>query len=40
MIQIPFSRHRLDNGLEVILSPDPNVPVVATNLWYRVGSRE
>ncbi len=40
MIQIPFSRHRLDNGLEVILSPDPNVPVVATNLWYRVGSRD
>lgn len=40
MIQIPFSRHRLDNGLEVVLSPDPATPVVAVNLWYRVGSRD
>jgi predicted Zn-dependent peptidase len=40
MIQIPFSRHRLDNGLEVVLSSDPGVPVVAVNLWYRVGSRD
>jgi zinc protease len=40
MIQIPFTRHRLDNGLEVVLSRDPEVPVVAVNLWYRVGSRD
>jgi hypothetical protein len=40
MIHIPFSRHRLDNGLEVVLSRDPEVPVVAVNLWYRVGSRD
>jgi predicted Zn-dependent peptidase len=40
MIQIPFSRYRLDNGLEVVLSPDRGVPVVAVNLWYRVGSRD
>lgn len=40
MIQIPFSRHRLDNGLEVVLSHDPGAPVVAVNLWYRVGSRD
>ncbi len=40
MIQIPFSRHRLDNGLEVVLSPDSGGPVVAVNLWYRVGSRD
>jgi zinc protease len=40
MIQIPFTRHRLDNGLEVVLSRDPGVPVVAVNLWYRVGSRD
>jgi zinc protease len=40
MIQIPFTRHRLDNGLQVILSPDPQVPVVAVNLWYAVGSRD
>jgi zinc protease len=40
MIQIPFARHRLDNGLEVVLSRDSLVPVVAVNLWYRVGSRD
>jgi zinc protease len=40
MIQIPFTRHRLDNGLEIVLSPDPDVPVVAVNLWYAVGSRD
>ena len=40
MIEIPFTRHRLDNGLEVVLSRDPNAPVVAVNLWYRVGSRD
>ncbi len=38
-LSIPFERHRLDNGLRVILSPDRSVPVVATNLWYGVGSR-
>jgi zinc protease len=40
MIEIPYSRHRLENGLEVVLSRDPTVPVVAVNLWYRVGSRD
>ena len=40
MIHIPFTRHRLDNGLQVILSPEASVPVVAANLWYRVGSRD
>lgn len=40
MIEIPFSRHRLDNGLDIVLSRDPSVPVVAVNVWYRVGSRD
>lgn len=40
MLRIPFERLRLDNGLEVVLSHDPAVPVVAVNLWYRVGSRD
>ncbi|HEY8484161.1 MAG TPA: pitrilysin family protein [Longimicrobiales bacterium] len=39
MIQIPFERFQLDNGLRVILSPEPSMPVVAVNLWYAVGSR-
>ncbi len=38
-LAIPAERHRLDNGLRVVLSPDRAVPVVAVNLWYGVGSR-
>ncbi|MDX1494950.1 MAG: pitrilysin family protein [Longimicrobiales bacterium] len=38
-LSIDFQRHRLDNGLKVVLAPDPTVPIVATNLWYGVGSR-
>lgn len=40
MIEIPFTRRRLDNGLEVVVSADHATPVVAVNLWYRVGSRD
>ncbi len=39
MVRIPFETYRLDNGLRVVLSRDPSVPVVAINLWYGVGSR-
>ncbi|MCI0570052.1 MAG: insulinase family protein [Myxococcaceae bacterium] len=35
---IPFERYKLDNGLEVILSQDRRLPVVAVNLWYHVGA--
>jgi len=38
-LTIPVERHRLDNGLRVVLSQDRTVPVVAVNLWYGVGSR-
>ncbi len=38
-LSIAFERYRLDNGLKVVLAPDPTVPIVATNLWYGVGSR-
>ncbi|HKJ93019.1 MAG TPA: pitrilysin family protein [Longimicrobiales bacterium] len=40
MIEIPFRRHRLDNGLRIILSPERGAPVVAVNIWYGVGSRD
>jgi predicted Zn-dependent peptidase len=30
---------QLDNGLRVVVSPDPGVSVVGVNLWYDVGSR-
>ena len=38
-LSIDFDRYQLDNGLKVVIAPDRTVPVVATNLWYGVGSR-
>ena len=38
-LTIPVERHRLENGLKIVLSPDKTVPVAAVNLWYGVGSR-
>jgi zinc protease len=35
----PIETVQLDNGLRVVVSPDPTVSVVAVNLWYDVGSR-
>ncbi|MCA9738480.1 MAG: pitrilysin family protein [Gemmatimonadota bacterium] len=39
MIEIPFERHRLANGLRIVLAPDDTAPIVGVNLWYGVGSR-
>jgi predicted Zn-dependent peptidase len=39
MVEIPFERYQLPNGLRVVLSRDASKPVVAVNLWYNVGSR-
>lgn len=33
-------RHQLDNGLTLVVNPDPSSPGVAVNLWYRVGSAD
>ncbi|MGH7482421.1 MAG: M16 family metallopeptidase [Longimicrobiales bacterium] len=38
-IRLPIEEFRLDNGLRVIIAPDPARPIVAVNLWYDVGSR-
>ncbi len=35
---IAFEKYTLDNGLEVVLSPDPRLPLVAVDIWYHVGS--
>jgi len=35
---IAIERHELANGLRVVLSPDHRAPILAVNLWYRVGS--
>jgi zinc protease len=37
MVDIPFERYRLANGLEVILHRDTSIPLVAVNIWYHVG---
>jgi zinc protease len=36
---IPFRKHVLDNGLQVIIHPDRSCPIVAVSVWYHVGSK-
>ncbi len=36
---LEIHRHQLDNGLQVVLHPDPALPLVAINLWYHTGSK-
>src|SRR5438552_4603255 len=36
---LSVGKWRLDNGLEVILAPDPAATSVSYTTWYRVGSR-
>ena len=36
---LAIERHRLDNGLAVVLHRDPSLPLVAVNLWYHTGSK-
>src|SRR3954462_12137753 len=36
--KIAAEKYTLPNGLEVILAPDPSIPLVAVNVWYHVGS--
>ena len=38
-MNIPFVRHTLDNGLDVLVHEDRNCPIVAVNVWYHVGSK-
>ena len=35
--QIKYQKYTLKNGLEVILSEDHRLPLVAVDLWYHVG---
>jgi len=38
-LNIEFEEYDLDNGLHLILHRDNRVPIVAVNLWYKVGSK-
>ena len=38
-IDIPYTKHVLDNGLTLIIHEDHKAPIVAVNVWYHVGSK-
>jgi zinc protease len=38
-MNIPYTRHTLDNGLDVLIHEDHDCPIVAVNVWYHVGSK-
>lgn len=38
VLEIPFEKYQLDNGLEVILHQDHSLPLVAVSVWYHVGA--
>jgi zinc protease len=38
-LHIDYTKVTLDNGLDVIVHEDHDLPIVAVNLWYHVGSK-
>jgi len=38
-VTLPFTKHTLANGLDVLLHEDRACPIVAVNIWYHVGSK-
>ena len=38
-MNLPFSKHTLPNGLDVLIHEDHALPIVAVNVWYHVGSK-
>ena len=38
-MHIDFTKHRLENGLDVLIHEDHGCPIVAVNVWYHVGSK-
>jgi zinc protease len=38
-MHIPFTKRTLDNGLQLIVHEDHQLPMVAVNVWYHVGSK-
>ena len=39
VIDIPYTKFVLDNGLTLIVHEDHKAPIVAVNVWYHVGSK-
>jgi len=40
IVDIPYTKFVLDNGLTLIVHEDHKAPVVAVNVWYHVGSKD
>ena len=40
VVDIPYQKFVLDNGLTLIVHEDHKAPVVAVNVWYHVGSKD
>ena len=38
-LMIPFYRHQLDNGLQILIYPDYSTPMVALDVCYHVGAK-
>lgn len=38
LLNLVYEKYKLNNGLEVILHNDISLPLVAVNIWYKVGS--
>ena len=38
-MHLPYSKRTLSNGLDVIVHEDRQLPMVAVNIWYHVGSK-
>jgi zinc protease len=38
LLNLTYEKYKLDNGLEIILHQNKDIPVVAVNVWYKVGS--
>jgi len=38
-MNIPYTKHTLPNGLDVLIHEDHSLPIVAVNVWYHVGSK-
>jgi len=39
LVDIPFTKYTLNNGLTLIVHEDHKAPVIAFNVWYHVGSK-
>jgi len=39
-VELPYTSHRLSNGLRVFVHEDHTLPLAAVNLWYHVGSKD